>query len=326
MINISIFNCLKMPSIPKNTTPLVVILGPTASGKTEAAIKVAESIHGEIISCDSRLFYRGMDIGTAKPTQEERGQIPHHMIDIADPDEPLSLAVFQQKVESIIEECHNRDKIPMLVGGTGQYINAITEGYQIPNQIPASYLRYILEKIANDQGIEELFRYLQVLDPEAASIIDMRNIRRVIRALEVVLLTGKKFSDQKKKGLIKYKVIKIGINLNRSDLYQRIDTRIDQMFMQGFVAEVEALIGKGYTTNLPSMSAIGYNEIALYFFGRLTLEECVVLIKRKTRQFVRRQANWFKLSDPDIFWVTPSGNMYGKIIDHIREELRNAYE
>jgi tRNA dimethylallyltransferase len=305
----------------RNLKPLVVILGPTASGKTEAAIQIANSINGEIISCDSRLFYRGMDIGTAKPTKEERVRVPHHMIDIAEPDEPLSLAVFQQMCKGIIDNCHNQGKIPLLVGGTGQYISAVTEGYVIPKQVPSTSMRLILEQLAIEGSNNELYRYLKFLDPVAAQSIDKRNMRRVVRALEVILLTGRRFSDQKKKSPSQYKIINLGINWSRVDLYQRIDLRVDKMFEHGFINEVKSLLEKGYTSRLPGMSAIGYNEITYYLFGKLTLQETITLIKRKTRQFVRRQSNWFKLDDPNIFWVSPDGQIVDNMIKIIDNEL-----
>ncbi len=190
-----------------DSKPLIVFLGPTASGKTEAAIRLALAIDGEIISCDSRLFYRGMDIGTAKPSPEERAIVPHHMIDIADPDQPLSLAVFQKTCVRIIGELHDRGKIPILVGGTGQYIFAITEKWEIPAQAPSDKMRTILEKLKKDEDGDGLFRYLEVLDPLAAMSIDKRNVRRVIRALEVIYMSGRKFSSQKSKGDRPYQTI-----------------------------------------------------------------------------------------------------------------------
>ncbi len=286
--------------------PLFVILGPTASGKTLAAIQLAKEVDGEIISCDSRLFYRGMDIGTAKPSAAEQAIVPHHMIDIAEPDQPISLAVYQEMCVKIIADLHKRGKIPILVGGTGQYIYAITEKWNIPAQAPSEVMRLTLEKLSKNEGREELFRYLQQLDPQAADSIDNRNVRRVIRALEVIYMTGRKFSSQKSKGVRPYRTIQVGIEWPREELYRRIDMRIDMMLQMGFVDEVKGLLGKGYTPDLPGMSAIGYNEVVLYLRGLLTFPECVALIKRKTRQYVRRQANWFKPDDPEINWFKPS--------------------
>ena len=309
-----------MPSTSE-IQPVVIMLGPTASGKTDAAIAVAKEIGGEIISSDSRLFYRGMDIGTAKPTAAQLSEVRHHLVSIADPDEPLSLAVFQGLCTRIIVDLHKQQKIPILVGGTGQYIRAITEDWKIPEQAAEPPLRKGLEQLAKENGAVELFRYLQYLDPQAADSIDSRNIRRVVRALEVILLTGKKFSDQKAKGLTPYRVIQLGIRWNRQDLYQRIDMRIEQMIKDGLVDEVRSLLAKGYTSDLPGMSAIGYNEIADYLNDRCTLEESILLIKRKTRQFIRRQANWFKPDDPDIHWFDPCPEMVGRMVSLIRRMI-----
>jgi tRNA dimethylallyltransferase len=248
--------------------------------------------------------------------------IPHHMIDVADPDQPLSLAIYQKMCNKIIEELHKKEKIPILVGGTGQYIYSITEAWQIPEQMPEDGMRSVLEKLSKEQGIGELYRYLEVLDPIAALSIDKRNIRRVIRALEVIFMTGHKFSEQKNKGMSPYLLIQLGIQWPREELYRRIDMRIDQMLTDGLVKEVQGLLQKGYTPDLPGMSAIGYNEITLYINGRLTLDEAVMLIKRKTRQFVRRQSNWFKLEDPQIYWFSSEANMIDKMVQKISTLLR----
>jgi tRNA dimethylallyltransferase len=309
-----------MRSISKNE-PLIVLLGPTASGKTDAAIQIAKRINGEIISCDSRLFYRGMDIGTAKPSLDELAMVPHHLIDIADPDQPLSLAVYQEMCVKIIAQLHKNGKIPILVGGTGQYIYSITESWQIPQQMPDDGMRNVLEKLSKDKGYIELFRYLEKLDPLAAQSIDKRNIRRVVRALEVIFMTGHKFSELKNKGTSPYHLIQIGIQWPREDLYRRIDKRIDQMLLNGLVSEVQGLLQKGYTLDLPGMSAIGYNEITHYIHGRLTLDEAIMLIKRKTRQYVRRQSNWFKLEDPQIFWFSPEVEMVDQMVQKINTVL-----
>lgn len=309
-----------MPSISK-IKPLVIMLGPTGSGKTDAAIAIALEIGGEIISGDSRSFYRGMDIGTAKPSDAQMSAVRHHLVNIADPDESLSLAVFQALCTRIIGKLHLQQKIPILVGGTGQYIRAITEDWKIPEQAAEPRLREGLEQLAKEKGAGELFRYLQLLDPQAANSIDSRNVRRVVRALEVTFLTGKKFSDQKAKGLTPYRLIQLGIRWKRQELYQRIDMRIEQMIKDGLVDEVRSLLAKGYTVNLPGMSAIGYNEIADYLNDLCTLEESILMIKRKTRQFVRRQANWFKPDDPDIHWFDHCPEMIEKMVMLIRREL-----
>src|SRR5688500_19191959 len=193
----------------KSKPPLILIVGPTAVGKTEIAIQIAERLNGEIVSADSRLFYRGMDIGTAKPTRAEQRLVPHHLVDIAEPDEILSLAVFQQKARDAIEDIHIRKKIPLLVGGTGQYIRAVTEGWSPPEVKPDERLRDELEKLKEEKGILWLHDKLKNLDPVAAEKIDARNYRRTIRALEVILTTGRRFSDQRGQGESAYELITI---------------------------------------------------------------------------------------------------------------------
>ncbi|MBC7875761.1 MAG: tRNA (adenosine(37)-N6)-dimethylallyltransferase MiaA [Anaerolineales bacterium] len=290
--------------------PLILIVGPTAVGKTELAIQLAEKFtqRGEIISADSRLFYRGMDIGTAKPSLEERARVPHYLIDIVNPDETLSLAVFQQKAKDIIADIHARGKLPFLVGGTGQYIRAVTQGWSPPEVVADERLRSELEKIASreERGVDWLHDRLTQLDPESAQKIDARNVRRTIRALEVILTTGRKFSEQRGQGDSHYHLITIGLTRPRVELYERVDKRIDAMFANGFLDEVKGLLEKGYSPTLPSMSAIGYRECVRVLKGELTIEQAKVEMRRVTRIFVRRQANWFKESDPQIKWFDPN--------------------
>jgi tRNA dimethylallyltransferase len=282
--------------------PLILIIGPTAVGKTELSIRLAEQFNGEIVSADSRLFYRGMDIGTAKPTPEERDRVPHHLIDVADPDDIWSLAVFQKKATEIITEIHAHGKIPFLVGGTGQYIRAVTEGWTPPEVKPDPRLRSVLESLAEERGVNWLHAGLEKIDPLAAQKIDSRNVRRTIRALEVILTTGKTFSKQRRQSESPYDLLTIGLKRPREELYQRVDERIEAMFESGFLEEVEGLLVKGYSPELPTMSAIGYQECVQVISGRMSIEQAKVEMRRATRVFVRRQANWFKDDDPDIHW------------------------
>jgi tRNA dimethylallyltransferase len=300
--------------------PLVVILGPTAAGKTDLAILLADQLGGEIVSADSRLLYRGMDIGTAKPTHEQRQQIPHHLIDIANPDEIWSLTLFQQQAHHAINLIHSQHQLPFLVGGTGQYIHGIVEAWQIPEIKPNPQLRQALENWSAQIGEEGLHARLSVLDPEAASNIDYRNLRRTIRALEVIFHSGMKFSTQRQRGISPYRTIQIGLSIPRSELYSRIDARIEGMLAAGFVAEVESLLSRGYAPDLPTFSAIGYQEIIDYLQGKTTLEEAVMIIKRRTRQFVRRQANWFKEDDPNIYWFNLESPV-SEIVSFLRGKL-----
>lgn len=288
-------------------SPLVVILGPTASGKTEVSLQLAERFGGEIVSADSRSFYRGLDIGTAKPTAAELARAPHHLIDIADPDDVINLARFQDLARKTIAEIHARGRLPLLVGGTGQYVRALTEGWELPRVEPEHRLRTVLEDWARQIGRFALHDRLAVLDPQAASEIDPHNLRRTVRALEVILSSGRRFSDQRySTGSAPYDLLLLGITRPRPELYARVDARIDAMIAAGLVDEVRGLLAQGYSPTLPALSAIGYREIIPYLKGEISLDESVIQIKRDTRVFVRRQANWFKLDDPAIHWF-PSG-------------------
>ena len=298
--------------------PLVVIVGPTAVGKSRIAIELARLLNGEIVSADSRLFYRGMDIGTAKPSNEDRKQITHHLIDIAEPDEIISLRIFQSKAQEFINKVINNYKLPILVGGTGQYIHAVTEGWIIPPQKPNEKLRTLLYDWADEIGTEGIHQKLVLLDPVAAEKIDPRNERRTIRALEVILGTGKLFSHQRSKAGTKYDLKMIGLFLPREMLYQRIDERINQMISDGLIEEVKNLLSKGYSPDLPSMSAIGYHEISDFLQNKITYEDAIMLMKRRTRQFVRRQANWFKFNDPHIHWFVVSERIVEEITKFIQ--------
>jgi tRNA dimethylallyltransferase len=298
--------------------PLVVIVGPTASGKTAVSIDLAKRLNGEIVSADSRLLYRGMDIGTAKPTDAEQENVPHHLIDVADPDETWSLALYQRTAYQVIDSIMERSKLPILVGGTGQYVRAIIEGWRIPPQAPDESLRESLSRWAEMIGPEGLHQRLATVDPQAAEMIDYRNMRRTIRALEVILNTGERFSDLRKKQQCRYTPFIFGISRPREVLYQRIDQRIDQMIADGLVEEVQTLLQSGYQADLPTLSAIGYGEIIQYLNNQVSLEEAVTLIRRNTRIFVRRQANWFKPDDPRIHWVEAAEGM----VDNMEEMIR----
>jgi len=301
--------------------PLIVILGPTAVGKTSVSIELAKRLDGEIVSADSRLLYRGMDIGTAKPTEEEMSGIPHHLIDTAYPDERWNLAIYQREAYRTIDEIHERGKLPFLVGGTGQYIRSIIEGWNIPPQRPDFRLRDALNNWAEQIGAEGLYERLKMIDPEAAVKIDYRNLRRTVRALEVIFKTGERFSDLRRKQACPYDPIILGIERSRDELYERVDQRIEQMLEDGLVDEVRNLLEEGYSPDLSTMSAIGYGEIIQYVKGEITYDEAVTLIKRNTRTFVRRQANWFKPDDPRIKWFQASPKVVDKMEIWIRRQL-----
>ncbi len=291
------------------TQKLIVILGPTASGKTEMSLTLAKEIpHSYIISADSRQIYKGLDIGTGKLIGGQyklfKGQkvlhfhnIPHYMIDIVEPNEKYTVAQYQRAVKKIVLDSHG--KIPFLVGGTGLYISAIIDGLSIPSVPPDSILREKLEK----QSKEQLYKRLKKLDPVCAAKIDPQNKRRLIRALEVCIMTGKSFSSLQKKKKPHYDVLQIGILVPREELYKRIDKRVDKMVKEGLVREVKKILKKYVVSdNLPAMSSLGYKQIRMYLHGEINLEKAIKLIKIETRHYARRQMTWFK-RDNRIHWV-----------------------
>ncbi|MDA1330261.1 MAG: tRNA (adenosine(37)-N6)-dimethylallyltransferase MiaA [Chloroflexi bacterium] len=312
-----------MPST-ESRPRLLVLLGPTAVGKTELSIRLAERFDMEIVSADSRLLYRGLDIGTAKPSLEQRARVPHHLIDVADPDETWSLALFQEAAHTAIVEIAARHRTPLLVGGTGQYLRAILEGWSPPELPPRPGLRAALEAWTEEIGPQGLHARLARLDPTAAANIDARNLRRTIRALEVNLSTGRRFSAQRGRGQSRYQVLQIGLIRPRLELYQRIDQRNQNMLDAGWLDEIRALLEKGYSPGLPSLSAIGYQQLTRHLQGELTLDEALLLIKRSTRAFVRRQANWFKPDDPAIHWFELGEEKVFGQIEKLAEDFLSA--
>jgi len=300
---------------PAISDPLLVIVGPTAVGKTALSLHLAQVLKGEIISADSRLLYRGMNTGTAKPTLDERARIPHHLIDIADPDETVGLAQYQEQAYAAIAGVHARGNLPLLVGGTGQYVRAVVEGWRIPRIPPNLALREELEDLARRDGVAALHTRLAQLDPTAAQRIHPRNVRRVIRALEVCLVTGQPISEQQRKRPPPYRILQIGLTMERAALYAQADRRVEAMIAAGLEDEVRQLIEAGYGWDLPAMSGLGYVQFRPYFEGQVSLEEVVVEIKRATRRFIRHQYNWFRLNDPTIHWFDVSHAKVEKIID-----------
>jgi len=301
--------------------PLVAIVGPTAAGKTALAIRLCQTFDGEVISADSRQVYRGMDIGTAKPTPEERRQVPHHLIDIINPDEEFTLAEFQTRAYAAIDDVLARGRVPFLVGGTGQYIRAVLEGWTVPRVPPNRALRDRLYHEAEEQGPERLHARLVSVDPDAARKIDPRNVRRVIRALEVYEATGAPISYWQRREPPPYCILRIGLTMPREALYQRIDARVDRMMAAGLLAEVQHLVRSGYSLDLPAMSGLGYAQLGQYLRGEVSLEEAVRLIKRDTRRFVRHQYNWFRLNDPRIHWFDARADPYDAVSELVRTFL-----
>lgn len=283
--------------------PLLAIVGPTGVGKTALAVRLAQTFDGEVVSADSRQFYRGMDIGTAKPTLAEQAAAPHHLLDIADPDATVGLAQFQALARAAVEDVQRRGKTPLLVGGTGQYLWGFLEGWTVPEVPPDWDLRKRLYARAEADGGAALVAELAQVDAAAAAKIDPRNTRRVIRALEVYHATGRPFSEAQAKSPLPYRTLVLGLHLDREALYPRLDARIDAMLDAGLEEEVRGLVARGYGFDLPAMTALGYGEFAPVVRGEATVAEAATLIKRNTRRFVRQQGAWFKRSDPRIHWL-----------------------
>jgi tRNA dimethylallyltransferase len=283
-----------MPDQHQENSPLLAIVGPTAVGKTALAIGLAQALGGEIVSADSRQVYRGMDIGTAKPSVAERSAAPHHLLDVADPDEEFSLARYQDLAIAAIAQIAARGRLPLLVGGTGQYLAAVLEGWRIPRVAPQPELRAALERVAEQHGAEALHSRLALVDPEAAAGILPTNVRRVVRALEVYQLTGQPISAQQAKQPPPYQIRVLWLTLPPASLYHRIDARVDAMLAAGLEQEVRGLLQRGYGWELPAMSGLGYREFQLYLAGQATLEDVATRLKFDTHAFARRQPNWFR--------------------------------
>jgi tRNA dimethylallyltransferase len=285
---------------------LIAVVGPTATGKTALAVALARAIDGEIVGADSRQVYRCMDIGTAKPAPEERALAPHHLLDVVDPDEPFSLAEYLGMANAALEDVWARGRQPLLVGGSGQYVWALLEGWTVPRLPPQRELRRSLEGRAAREGVEALHRELARVDPQAAAGIDPRNVRRVIRALEVYQATGRPISFWQEKAPPPWDTLILGLTCPRDELYRRIDIRVDGMMKAGLVDEVWGLLAMGYRRELPSMSGIGYREVGQHLAGELDLSAAVERIKTATHRLARQQSTWFRGDDPRIRWIDVS--------------------
>jgi tRNA dimethylallyltransferase len=285
---------------------LIAIVGPTATGKTALAVALARAIDGEIVGADSRQVYRRMDIGTAKPSLEERALVPHHLLDVVDPDEPFSLAQYLELASAALEDIWARGRQPLLVGGSGQYVWALLEGWTVPRLPPQPELRRSLEERAAREGAEALHQELAHIDPQAAAGIDARNVRRVIRALEVCEATGRPISFWQEKAPPSWDVLTLGLACPRDELYRRIDARVDGMMEAGLVDEVRALLAAGYRRDLPSMSGIGYREVCQHLVGELDLPAAADRIKTATHRLARQQGTWFRRDDERIRWIDVS--------------------
>jgi tRNA dimethylallyltransferase len=281
---------------------LIAVIGPTGIGKSRLALRLATVFHGEIINADSRQVYRYLDIGTAKPTPPELSLVPYHLIDIVDPDEEFSLAQYLALANRAIEDIFRRGRLPFLVGGTGLYVKALLEGWQVPRVSPDREFRYNREKKASEGSIDELYDELIIADPDAAAKIDRRNVRRVIRALEVRAIAGKTFSQLGRKKTPSFNPFIIGLTTDRAELYRMVDRRVDKMLERGLVREVENLQKMGYALDLPSMSGIGYRQAGQFLEGELTLEDAKKKMKTETHRFIRHQYAWFRRDDEKIHW------------------------
>ncbi|MDD5191084.1 MAG: tRNA (adenosine(37)-N6)-dimethylallyltransferase MiaA [Dehalococcoidales bacterium] len=302
---------------------LIAIIGPTGIGKTSLALDLAKKYRGEIVNADSRQVYRYMDIGTAKPSPAELKSVPHHLIDIINPDDDFSLAEYQKLAYQSINDIQSRGKIPLLVGGSGQYIWATIEGWVIPAVSPDMAFRRKLEQKAAEGKADELYRELTLVDPVAAAKIDSRNVRRVIRALEVNRQGKDTFSSLRRKQSPLFDVQIIGLTTSRKTLYARVDARVDVMFTAGFVDEVKGLISRGYALDLPAMSSIGYREIGQYLNGKMTLEEAIYRIKVGTHRFIRQQYTWFRLEDERIHWFDMEQSRFSEIEQLVAEWIKD---
>lgn len=310
--------------------PLIILTGPTAVGKTKASIGLAKAIGGEIISADSMQVYRQMDIGSAKITKEAMDGVRHYLIDVLEPEEEFHVVRFQQMAKAAMEEIYSKEKIPIVVGGTGFYIQALLYDIDFTeNEGDAAYRRQ-LEMIAKEKGAEYLHTQLAAVDPKAAEEIHANNVKRVIRALEFYEQTGEKISEHNERERQKespYQFCYFVLNDKRECLYDRIDKRVDQMIENGLVEEVKRLKERGCTKQMVSMQGLGYKEIFAYLEGDCSLEEAVYVIKRDTRHFAKRQLTWFK-RERDVIWIQKDAFGYDdkKILQNLLEEIRERME
>ena len=301
---------------------LLAVVGPTGVGKSRLALHLAQAFDGEIVSADSRQLYRYMDIGTAKPTREELSLVPHHLIDIVNPDEDFSLAQYQQLADEAIADIQKRGKRAILVGGSGLYVWAVLEGWKIPKVAPDLKLRRSLEEVGKD----ELYAELAKVDPVAAQRIDPGNVRRIIRALEVYKGAEVPISRLQLKAKPLSNTLIIGLTADRAELYRRIDLRVDEMIKLGLVDEVKGLVDKGYNFSLPAMSGIGYKQIGMYLRGELTLAAAIQQIKFETHRLVRHQYSWFRLKDDRIGWFDIEKESDSQIRTVVARFIGNNYE
>jgi tRNA dimethylallyltransferase len=303
---------------------LVAIVGPTAVGKSRLAITVARRFNGEIINADSRQIYKYMDIGTAKPGLAERGEVTHHLLDIIEPDQPYSLALFQKSALNCISDIQRKGALPVLVGGSGQYIWSVLEGWNIPAVEPDPLFREEMARRAESEGVENLYRELEEIDPAGASLMLPNNLRRIVRALEIYRKTGVPPSSQREKKGLPYPVMVVGLTAERERLYNLIDRRTEAMVAAGFIDEVKSLLKMGYDGGLPSMSSLGYRQMIDHLSGRIELNKAVQSIKYETHRFARSQYAWFHPADARIKWFDIDKRHAEIILTAVRETLETT--
>lgn len=312
--------------------PLIILTGPTAVGKTKASIGLAKALNGEIISADSMQVYKYMDIGSAKIRPEEMDGIKHYLIDELEPDEEFHVVRFQQMAKAAMEEIYAKGKVPIVVGGTGFYIQALLYDIDFTENEEDTAYRMELEQIAKENGPEKLHEMLQEVDPESAETIHANNVKRVIRALEFYKLTGQKISEHNEKERAKkspYEFCYFVLNDDRKLLYDRIDLRIDKMMEEGLLEEVSSLKNKGYTKDMVSMQGLGYKEILDYLNGECSLEEAIYILKRDTRHFAKRQLTWFR-RERDVIWVDKNNYDHDEekilevMLSYVRERINTS--
>ena len=305
---------------------LVAVIGPTAVGKSRLALRLAQDFDSEIVNTDSRQVYRYLDVGTAKPSRADRSLIPHHLIDIINPDEPFSLAIYHKLAGNIIEDIQRRRKLPLLVGGSGLYVWSIIEGWRIPQVPPDAQLRHRLETKAKEEGVYALYQELEKVDSMAAAKIMPTNLRRIIRALEICQATGQPVSQLWQKQALPFPVLIIGLTTQRDDLYRRIDSRVEEMVKQGLVDEVRDLMARGYSLDLASMSGIGYRQIGMFLQGKLDLPTAIQQMKYETHRFARHQYAWFHLDDTRIHWADVRDDIQKEATNLVKAFLANPQD
>jgi tRNA dimethylallyltransferase len=291
------------PESRRDRRRLLAVVGATATGKSALAFSLARRFQGEVVNCDAYQIYRGMDVGTAKVGEQERRLVPHHLIDIAEPSDNMTLRRFLDVASAALDDVWSRGSLPVLAGGSGQYVWALLEGWQVPRIEPDQRLRGDLEALAAELGPEALLARLREADPEAAERLDPRNVRRLVRALEVVLASGRPLSACQTRRPLDAETLIVGLRLPRDELYERLDRRTDAMFDAGFVEEVRRLRDQGFGETPPVRGGIGYKEVSLYLDGEIDLDEAMRRMKNANHRLVRRQGAWFREGDPRIHWL-----------------------